>query len=105
MADEQELIAEREKKAAEIRGLGGNPYANGFIPTHSTAEIRAKFAGATAPPPENGDGGGKGAPPAMLSDDDFAVAGRVISYRGFGKMAFAKLLDRTGEIQIQVRKD
>jgi lysyl-tRNA synthetase class 2 len=104
MADERELIAEREKKAAEIRELGGNPYANGFIPTHSTAEIRAKFAGAAPPPPAEGEGG-KGAPPVPLSDDDFAVAGRVISYRGFGKMAFAKLLDRTGEIQIQVRKD
>jgi hypothetical protein len=32
MADERELIAEREKKAAELRELGKNPYANGFRP-------------------------------------------------------------------------
>src|SRR4051812_46023600 len=101
MSDERELIAEREKKVEEIRALGANPYANGFKPTHTAAEIAAKFAGAQ-PPPESAE---KGAPPEMLSDDDFAVAGRVVAYRGFGKAAFVKLLDRTGEIQVWVRKD
>ncbi len=43
MADERELIEEREKKAAEIRALGGNPYANGFSPTHTASEIIARF--------------------------------------------------------------
>jgi lysyl-tRNA synthetase class 2 len=101
MSDERELIAEREKKAEEIRALGGNPYANGFSPTHTAAEITAKFAGATPPP----GGGEKGAPPTLLSDEHFKVAGRIVAYRGFGKAAFVKLLDRTGEIQVWVRKD
>jgi lysyl-tRNA synthetase class 2 len=105
MADERELIEERRKKAAEIRALGGNPYANGFAPTHTAAEIAAKFAGATPPPAGDGDGGGKGAPPALISDEHFKVAGRIVAYRGFGKAAFVKLLDRTGEIQVWVRKD
>ena len=48
MADERELIAEREKKVEEIRALGANPYANGFAPTHTAAELHAKFAGADA---------------------------------------------------------
>jgi lysyl-tRNA synthetase class II len=52
MSDERELIAEREKKVQEIRELGANPYANGFTPTHTAAEIHAKFAGAT-PAPES----------------------------------------------------
>jgi lysyl-tRNA synthetase class 2 len=101
MSDERELIAEREKKVEEIRALGGNPYANGFTPTHTAAEITAKFAGAQ-PPAEPTE---KGAPPALLTEDDFAVAGRIVAYRGFGKAAFAKLLDRTGEIQVWIRKD
>ena len=68
MSDERELIAEREKKVEEILELGANPYANGFTPTHTAAELQAKFAGAEPPPA--GDGGdGKGAPPALLSDD------------------------------------
>src|SRR5262245_18829287 len=104
MSDERELIAEREKKVEEIRALGANPYANGFTPTHTAAEIQAKFAGAA--PPSAGDGGdGKGAPPALISDEHFKIAGRIIAYRGFGKAAFVKLLDRTGEIQVWVRKD
>src|SRR5579863_837611 len=102
MADERELIEERRKKVAEIRAQGGNPYANGFAPTHTAAEIHARFKGATLPPGEPAD---KGAPPQTLTDDDFAVAGRIVAYRGFGKAAFAKLLDRTGEIQVWVRKD
>src|SRR3954454_3142430 len=98
MSDERELIAEREKKVEEIRALGANPYANGFKPTHTAAEIAAKFAGAS-PPPENAE---KGAPPAMLSDEDFAVAGRIVAFRPFGKMTFVKIMDRSGEIQVQV---
>jgi lysyl-tRNA synthetase class 2 len=103
MADERELIEEREKKAAEIRALGGNPYANGFTPTHTAAQIHARFHGAALPPAaEPVD---KGAPPQTLTDEDFALAGRLVAYRGFGKAAFVKLLDRTGEIQVWVRKD
>ena len=68
MADERELIAEREKKVAEIRALGANPYANGFAPTHTAAEMLAKFAGAT-PPPSRRRRRRKGAPPALLSDE------------------------------------
>jgi hypothetical protein len=41
MADERELTAEREKKVAELRALGTNPYANGFTPSHTAAEIVA----------------------------------------------------------------
>ena len=65
MSDERELIAEREKKVEEIRALGANPYANGFTPTHTAAEIHAKFAGAK-PAPESAE---KGAPPVMLSEE------------------------------------
>jgi lysyl-tRNA synthetase, class II len=99
MADERELIAERQKKAQEIRALGVNPYANGFSPTHTAAEILAKFAGAT--PPVASDEAG----PPLLTDDHFAVAGRVVALRAFGKMSFVKILDRSGQIQVQVRKD
>src|SRR5262245_34706589 len=91
MADERELIAEREKKVAELRALGVNPYANGFTPTHTTAEIVARFKDA---PPGDGDSSGR-----------FTVAGRIVAFRSMGKMAFVKILDRTGEIQVWVRKD
>src|SRR6187551_3188476 len=101
MSDERELIAERERKAEEIRALGGNPYANGFSPTHTAAEIAAKFVGVAPPPPQED----KKAPPALISDEHFKIAGRIVAFRPFGKMAFIKLLDRTGEIQVWVRQD
>src|SRR5262245_31833699 len=105
MADERELIAEREKKVAELRAKGVNPYANGFVAAHTTAELGAQLPGAQLPvvagelPPV------KGAPPQLLSDERFSVAGRVAQIRDFGKATFVKLLDRAGEIQVWMRKD
>src|SRR5260221_7044089 len=102
MADERELIAEREKSVAELRKRGVTPYANGFVPTHTTAELRAKFEGAALPEVEAPP---KGAPPTLLAPQKFAVAGRVAQIRDFGKATFVKLLDRSGEIQVWVRRD
>ena len=83
MSDERELIAEREKKAEEIRALGGNPYANGFSPNpHRGGDRREVRRGGSAPPTAVR----ARAPPALLSDEHFAVAGRIVAHRGFGKM-------------------
>jgi lysyl-tRNA synthetase class 2 len=113
MADERELIEEREKKAAELRALGLNPYANGFAPTHTTARGRGALSGvrAVTPPPgpapatQAGTDARQGLPAALLSDERFSVAGRIVAYRGFGGAAFVKLLDRGGELQVWIKKD
>jgi lysyl-tRNA synthetase class 2 len=98
MADERELIAERERKAAELRRAGRDPYANDFSPRHTTAEAHAWFeAGNT--PPEVGD------PAALAAAPRFSVAGRIVAHRSFGKATFVKVRDRTGEIQVWVRQD
>src|SRR5215207_3621644 len=103
MADERELIAERERKVAELRAAGRNPYANGFAPTHTAGEVLARFVGA-APPAQPADAP-KGADPPLLAEDRFTIAGRIIAHRGFGKATFVKLADRTGELQVYVKKD
>jgi lysyl-tRNA synthetase class 2 len=105
MADERELIAEREKKAAEIRAAGRNPYANGFVPSHAIGDVVAKFAGRTPPAAGAADAHAGGGAPELLSDEKFTVAGRVVAYRGFGKAAFVKIADRSGVIQVYVKKD
>jgi lysyl-tRNA synthetase, class II len=113
MADERELIAERERKVAELRAAGRNPYANGWQPTHLAADLLARFApqlqaaaaAAAAPPPAEGGRGGKGGEPEPLSPDRFAIAGRIVAHRGFGKATFVKLADRSGELQVYVKKD
>src|SRR4051812_27445013 len=93
MADERELIAEREKKVAELRAAGHNPYANGFSPKHTAAEVHAWFE----------------ANPTMdltkPADARFSVAGRIVAHRSFGKAAFVKVRDRSGEIQVWVKQD
>jgi lysyl-tRNA synthetase, class II len=109
MADERELIAERERKAAELRAAGRNPYANGFVPKHGAGEVTARFAKEVEAfaknPPAPGEKGEKGADPPFLAEDRFTVAGRIIAHRGFGKAAFVKLSDQTGQIQVHLKKD
>ncbi len=97
MSDERELIAERERKVAELRSAGQNPYANGFAPAHTAAQVHAWFAAGGVPTanPLTDD------PPAPR----FSVAGRIVALRSFGKAAFAKVRDRSGEIQVWVRQD
>jgi lysyl-tRNA synthetase, class II len=96
MSDERELIAERERKVAELRQAGQNPYANGFAPKHTTGDVRAWFAAGNTPPLPGG---------ADAEVERFSVAGRIVALRSFGKAAFAKIRDRAGEIQIWVKQD
>ena len=103
MADESELIGEREKKVAELRAMGTNPYANGFSPAHTTAEVAARFKDVAPKPADPNAPKGQG--PELLSEDRFSVAGRIVAYRGFGGATFVKILDRTGELQVWVKKD
>jgi lysyl-tRNA synthetase class 2 len=110
MADERELIAERERKVAELRAAGRNPYANGWRPSHLAGDLLARFAtelAAAATPPAGGEPGkgGKSGEPAPLSEDRFSIAGRIVAHRGFGKATFVKLRDRSGELQVYVKKD
>jgi lysyl-tRNA synthetase class 2 len=97
MSDERELIAEREKKVAELRAAGQNPYANGFAPQHTAADVHAWFDAGNVPTanPVTDQ------PPAPR----FSIAGRIVALRSFGKAAFAKVRDRSGEIQVWVKLD
>ena len=97
MSDENDLIADRERLVAELRSLGQNPYANGFSPKHVARDVNAWFEAGNQP---NHDPF-TAAPPA----DRFRLAGRIVALRSFGKAAFAKLRDRSGEIQIWLKQD
>src|SRR4051812_17987611 len=97
--DESRVIADRRKKLEELRQLGVNPFANGFAPSHTTAEVTALPAELPRPadPPRE--------PVPMRGDERYQIAGRVVAHRSFGKAAFVKLRDRGGELQVYVRKD
>jgi lysyl-tRNA synthetase class 2 len=99
MADERELIAERERKVGELRQAGCNPYANGFSPGHTAADVHTYFEVAGNPVDV------PAAPPFPPERARFGVAGRIVAHRSFGKATFVKLRDRTGEIQVWVKQD
>jgi lysyl-tRNA synthetase class 2 len=91
-ATEREIIAQRQKKAEALRALGVNPFGNGHAPRHLTAELRARY----------GD-----APADQIAKDPgpWSIAGRVLANKSFGKAAFLKVRDRSGDLQVWVKKD
>jgi lysyl-tRNA synthetase class 2 len=91
------IIDERRAKADELRALGENPYRNDFRPTHSCAEVRARYESTQSAEPKPG-----------IEPVDGAVirlAGRVVAQRGFGKTVFAPIRDASGEMQLFLNVD
>ncbi len=89
---EQEIYAQRLEKAKKWRELGFNPYGNGYKPKHLAGEIVARHANDTAESLES-------------NGPVYNIAGRIVAVRSFGKAAFIKLRDRSGELQAHVKKD
>src|SRR5512138_3826163 len=89
---EREIIAQRMKKAEALRALGVNPFGNGFAPQHSAADLVRRY----------GD-----APAEEIAKDpgSWSLAGRVLAIRSFGKAAFLRVRDTSGELQVWVKKD
>ena len=89
---EEEIYAQRLEKAQKWRALGLNPYGNGYQPRHLAHDIVARH---------------DKQPTEELEKDPpvYDVAGRVVAIRSFGKAAFIKLRDRSGSIQVHVKKD
>jgi lysyl-tRNA synthetase class 2 len=92
MSMEDALIEERKRKTEELRAAGVNPFANDFRSTHTAGELLARF-------------GDKTAEDLAAAPVEVAVAGRVLANRSFGKAAFLRLQDRSGQIQLFVRRD
>ncbi|HYO71400.1 MAG TPA: amino acid--tRNA ligase-related protein, partial [Archangium sp.] len=90
---EQEIYDQRLEKARKWRDSGFNPYGNGYRPQHLAAEIVACHGSQSMEEIEK-------AGPAV-----YDVAGRIVAVRSFGKAAFVKLRDRSGEIQVHLKKD
>jgi len=91
-ATEREIIANRREKAAALRARGVNPYGNGVAPAHLAADLRARY----------GD-----APTEEIAKDPgaWSLAGRVLAKNDFGKAAFLRVQDRSGVLQVWVRKN
>jgi len=90
MEELSELLLQRRRKVNALWTAGINPYPNDFKPDHTAADVVAKYGSV-----EQVD----------ATDDQFVLAGRIIARRSFGKAAFIQIQDRSGRIQVYVRKD
>ena len=103
MDDVNRVMADRLRKLDELRAAGINPFANGFEPSATCAEL---LAAAEAEPPPGMTDIPDGAP-------EFQVAGRLVAKHKMGKAMFLRVRDRTvGDsedgpkgLQIYVRRD
>eukprot|EP00884_Botryococcus_braunii_P002349 jgi/Botrbrau1/12114/Bobra.0186s0032.1 len=90
----QEDIRElRISKVQQLRGAGKEPYAYSYPRTHTAAELQQLYADLA--PGEQAD-----LPPGA----EVRVAGRIMARRVMGKLAFLRLEDASGSIQLYLDK-
>ena len=85
MATLQDYRDERLKKLETLKELGFNPYPAHTERTHKIREVVDKFD--------------------ELEGQKITVVGRIVSIRSFGKLAFLKIRDMSGEVQLYLQKD
>jgi len=92
MKETSTLLEVRRKKLEECTREGSNPFPNDFTVSHTTEQLRKRF---------------EQVEPGELEqiEEEFSLAGRVMSLRNFGKAAFIHIQDRTGTIQAYLQKD
>ncbi|MEM9041606.1 MAG: lysine--tRNA ligase [Actinomycetota bacterium] len=73
----------------ELRDAGEQPYPYRFDRTHTLAELRTGWGALE---------------PGVETDDQVSVAGRLMLLRDSGKLVFATIHDRSGEVQLFVSK-
>src|SRR5579883_1594016 len=86
---EEDIRATRLEKVEQIKQLGINPYAYRWESTHHAGELQEKFADL---------------PSGEAVDLEVAIAGRIMTRRFLGKLAFFTLQDETGTIQLYLEK-
>jgi lysyl-tRNA synthetase, class II len=92
MEELNDLLLQRRAKLTEFREQGINPFANDFAVTHTAEQVLAAHIDDDATALEG----------CSLS---YAVAGRIMARRDFGKAAFIQLQDRSGRTQVYVGRD
>lgn len=86
------LAAEKSRRLSqldEIRAAGGTPYPYRFDRTHTVAEVRSGWGHLE---------------PGTETEDQVTVAGRIMLKRDSGKLIFATIRDRSGDLQLFISK-
>ena len=85
MATLQDYRNERLRKLETLRELGVDPYPARSERTHGCGEVLAHYD--------------------ELAGREVIVAGRIVSIRSFGKLAFIKLRDQSAEVQLYLQRN
>jgi lysyl-tRNA synthetase class 2 len=91
MEKSSELLQQRKTKIEELKKSQINLFPNGFVVSHTVRDIQNAID-------ESSDSLAEDAPV-------FVTAGRIMAINSFGKSAFIRFRDRTGQLQAYVRKD
>jgi lysyl-tRNA synthetase, class II len=89
--DENQQIAERRRKLAELR-TEGNPYPNDFAPDVLAGELHRRWDD-------------KDQEAVAQAHARVRLAGRMMSRRIMGKASFAHIQDRSGQMQLRLERD
>ena len=89
--DDNEIIRQRREQLQELRE-SGNAYPNDFRRNILAADLHARF-------------GDKDRELLEGEVETFSLAGRMMSRRVMGKVAFAHIRDMSGQIQLFIRRD
>ena len=87
-----EVVKNRVVKSCELLDSGTGLYANGFVKRHDAAAVMRENEGRTAEE-------------LTQKGEIFVLAGRVVSLRSFGKVAFFHLMDASGRIQCYAARE
>src|SRR5210317_2198413 len=91
MEKARDLLQKRKEKIEELKKNNINLFPNGFVVSHTVRDIQNIV--------END--------PDSLTQDGpvFTAAGRMMAINNFGKSAFIRFRDRSGQLQAYIRKD
>jgi lysyl-tRNA synthetase, class II len=81
---------DRRQKLEQLRAQGVEPYPHAYPGVVATGRVREEHGGLEA---------------GAETDAAYRVAGRLAARRGHGGAAFLDVVDRSGRIQVQARKD
>jgi len=91
MKKERDILEQRRQKIELLREAGTEPFPNDFRVSHTIGQIKTLIAD----------------PSQTLTEDEplFACAGRIMAVNKFGKAAFIRFRDRSGQLQAYIKKD
>ena len=92
MKEISELLMLRREKLDEFVSEGINPYPNNFKVIHTSQELLERFKETAAEDMEK-------------TEEEFSLAGRIMSIRNFGRASFLHIQDRKGKIQAYIQKE